>query len=175
MVLSLILDRFPWVSLQLEQLFECRSAPDIMDRLGRLPLDLDKSYTEIYERNTGKLGPHAKARVERMFVWALAAIVKPTSDTVIEAIRYSTDGNEGEGCQSQLCSICANICYSSTPNRIVGSSHMRQSQSGLKVIIGRKHKLNVMLQKCVSHSSYGLTRLHRWPLRMLWKRKAWTI
>lgn len=96
-MLLLTLDRFRWVSLQLKQLFECRSAPDIMDQLGKLPLDLDKSYNEICERNTGKIGPNDKAHVKRLFLWALAANAQPTSDILIQAIRFSTDGEEGEG------------------------------------------------------------------------------
>jgi hypothetical protein len=88
---------FRWAHLQLQQLFPKKSDKDIRARLGKLPKDLDESYTEIYENNTKDLGEEEKAHVDRAFMWVMCSKYPMPRDRLLDAICMTPLGTRDEG------------------------------------------------------------------------------
>ena len=77
--------------MQIKQLLELETAPDIEQKLGRLPDELKGAYREIYAKVAKS--KHAKALVDRACMWVMCAYEPLTTVELIGAICIDPDDN----------------------------------------------------------------------------------
>lgn len=103
---------FQWANLQIKQLLNLRSEPELRDRLGKLPDDLNSAYDDIYN-NIKKLPECSRAQALRALRWVMCAYQPLTSQALLAAVRIDP-GKEGvcesfEPMEDELLDWCANL------------------------------------------------------------------
>jgi len=82
MILLFSHNRFQWAFLQIEQLLSLLREKEILDRLGKLPKDLERAYDEIYKG----MSEHEKQITDRVFRWIMCACKPLTTAELLPAI-----------------------------------------------------------------------------------------
>lgn len=82
----IIIERFQWTHLQLEQLRTCRTPESIDARLKSLPFGLKETYDEIYDRIKTQ-DDLSQQLVDRAVMWVMCAATPLTSEELLSAIR----------------------------------------------------------------------------------------
>lgn len=82
----IIIERFQWTHLQLEQLRTCRTPESIDARLKSLPFGLKETYDEIYDRIKTQ-DDLSQQLVDRTVMWVMCAATPLTSEELLSAIR----------------------------------------------------------------------------------------
>ncbi|KAI0481836.1 hypothetical protein F4859DRAFT_476136 [Xylaria cf. heliscus] len=102
---------FQWAYLQIKQLLDLRTKHQIIDRLGKLPKDLEAAYDQIYE-NIEALDAHSKAVSLRALKWIACAYEPLTNEELLAAVHV--DPEEGfqesfEATEADILDWCANL------------------------------------------------------------------
>ncbi|KAJ2985463.1 hypothetical protein NUW58_g5516 [Xylaria curta] len=102
---------FQWAALQINQLLNLRTEPEIKNRLGKLPKGLKAAYDEIFA-NIENLTEPAKTLSHRTLQWIMCAYEPLSSKALLPAIRV--DPEKGllesfEPTEADLLDWCANL------------------------------------------------------------------
>ena len=84
--------RFQWAVLQVKQLFRLSLRRDILDRLGKLPKDLDSAYDQILKAITDSEGSAPKV-AKRAFEWLMCRQEPVTDDLLTAAVCQDHDSH----------------------------------------------------------------------------------
>ncbi|AEO64672.1 uncharacterized protein THITE_74764 [Thermothielavioides terrestris NRRL 8126] len=131
-IVDTLLDRsqgmFQWASLQIKQLLELQTQAAITDRLGKLPIDLEAAYDEIYGKIAAR-NEHDKAIADRAFMWVMCANPPLRSADLLSAIRLDPENDavqfsDDELDENLLADICNNLLVLDSQRRVWRFSHL---------------------------------------------------
>ncbi|GKU10778.1 hypothetical protein FLAG1_11572 [Fusarium langsethiae] len=83
---------FRWAFLQVEQLKELGSDDAIINRIGKLPKDLEQAYDELYKKDV----PVDQMYLQRAVQWTMHAFQPLTIEELLAAVRFETSDNNGD-------------------------------------------------------------------------------
>lgn len=109
----LILDRFLWASLQIQNLCDPERmivASDVEDALARLPPTLFQLYKAIMER-IDRIASHGRTLAKKALRWLLCAREPLTSETLVEMLgsRGPDDPQALQILKDEILSLCCNL------------------------------------------------------------------
>ncbi|KAI0538713.1 hypothetical protein GGR58DRAFT_467094 [Xylaria digitata] len=102
---------FQWAALQINQLLNLRTEPEINSRLGKLPQGLKAAYDEIFER-IENLGTPAGIMSLRALRWIMCAYKPLSEEELLAAVRVNPDEKPIEPFKPKkddLLDWCANL------------------------------------------------------------------
>ncbi|GAW24923.1 hypothetical protein ANO14919_145190 [Xylariales sp. No.14919] len=102
---------FQWAALQINQLLDLRTEPEIRMRLGKLPKGLEAAYDEIF-KNIENLDTPAGTLSFRALRWTMRAYSPLTSRALLAAIRVDPDKElveSFEPTEADILDWCANL------------------------------------------------------------------
>ncbi|GAQ39380.1 Pfs, NACHT and Ankyrin domain protein [Aspergillus niger] len=103
---------FQWASLQVHQIFRCRTESSAWKRLENLPEDLQKAYDEIWNEIEALEEPD-KTLTKRALTWVMAAHKPMKTNMLLSAIRVGSKDDEeflaDEIDEQGLLSLCNNF------------------------------------------------------------------
>ncbi|EHK24398.1 uncharacterized protein TRIVIDRAFT_10464, partial [Trichoderma virens Gv29-8] len=104
---------FRWVHLQVQWLLKCILDIEIKLWATRLPPDLKGAYDQIWNSIKEQHGEHDIALAERAIQWVLCSFEPLKSETLLEAIRYTFEGDTLEKkekqSEQQILSLCQDL------------------------------------------------------------------
>ena len=122
----LTVDRFRWVSLQIQNLcdFErIKHESDVRNELGKLPKTLKASYDVIYDR-VKQSGLVSRSVADTTIKWLLAAQRPLSTEAMLAAVSSMPDGKTVSLCTSELLDMCCNLVVEDSELDIFRFGHL---------------------------------------------------
>ncbi|QYT00330.1 hypothetical protein H0G86_007416 [Trichoderma simmonsii] len=113
---------FRWVYLQVKSLLKCISDDAVKAWARTIPRDLMAAYDQLWENIRAHHNEDDVALAERAVKWVLCAFEPPTSNILLEAVRYSLEKGvlvqKEKHSEEEILSLCQDLLTIDTARRI---------------------------------------------------------